>query len=48
MHQFGPPVKGHFDGSFYVGIGFCPHFSTTVGSGAFSNVMLVNKIGEVH
>jgi hypothetical protein len=48
MHQFGPPVKVHFDGPFYVGIGFCPHLPTTVDSGAFSNVLLVNKAGEVH
>jgi hypothetical protein len=48
MHQFGPPVKVHFDGPFYVGIGFCPHFPTTVDSGAFSGVVLVNKAGEVH
>jgi len=48
MHQFGPPVNVHFDGPFYVGIGFCPHFPTTVDIGAFSNVVLVNKAGEVH
>jgi hypothetical protein len=48
MHQFGPPVKVHFDAPYYVGIGFCPHFPTTVDSGAFSNVLLVNKAGEVH
>ncbi len=48
MHQFGPPVKIHFDAPFYVGIGFCPHLPTTVDSGSFSNVVLVNKAGEVH
>jgi len=48
MHQFGPPAKVHFNGPFYVGIGFCPHLPTTVDRGAFSNVVLVNKAGEVH
>jgi hypothetical protein len=48
LHQYGPPITVHFDGPFYVGIGFCPHLPTTVDSGAFSNVVLVNKAGEVH
>ena len=48
MHQFGPPVQLHFDGPFYVGIGFCPHLPTTVDTGAFSHVILVNHAGEVH
>jgi hypothetical protein len=47
LHQFGPPVQVHFDGPFYVGIGFCPHYPTTVDAGMFSNVVLVNKAGEV-
>jgi hypothetical protein len=48
MHQFGMPVKVPFEGPFYVGIGFCPHYPTTVDKGAFSDVVLVNKAGEVH
>jgi hypothetical protein len=48
MHQFGPSIHLHFDGPFYVGIGFCPHLPTTVDTGVFSNVLLVNQAGEVH
>jgi hypothetical protein len=25
MHQFGPPIALHFNGPFYVGVGFCSH-----------------------
>ncbi|HZP05263.1 MAG TPA: biopolymer transporter Tol [Terracidiphilus sp.] len=42
MHQFGPPVQIHFDGPFYVGIGFCSHYPVTVDTGVFSNVVLEN------
>lgn len=48
MHQFGAPVHVHFDGPFYVGLGFCPHYPTTVDTGVFSDVVLENKAGEVH
>lgn len=48
MHQFGPPIHLHFDGPFYVGIGFCPHYPTTVDAGVFSNIVLINRAGEVH
>jgi hypothetical protein len=48
MHQFGPPVQLHFDGPFYVGIGFCSHYPTTVDTGVFSHVVLENRAGEVH
>jgi len=48
MHQFGPPIHLHFDAPFYVGIGFCPHYPTTVDAGVFSNVVLINRAGEVH
>jgi hypothetical protein len=47
MHQFGPPVKIHFDGSFYVGIGFCSHQPATPDTGIFTHVLLENKAGEV-
>ncbi len=47
MHQFGPPIQIHFDGPFYVGIGFCSHYPVTVDTGAFSNVMLKNAAGKV-
>jgi hypothetical protein len=46
MHQFGPPIQVHFDGPFYVGIGFCSHYPVTVDTGAFSNVVLRNSAGK--
>ena len=46
MHQFGPPIQLHFDGPFYVGIGFCSHYPDTVDTGVFSNVVLKNAAGK--
>jgi len=48
MHQFGPPVQLHFDGPFYVGLGFCSHLPDKVDTGVFSNVTLINSSGKVH
>ncbi len=48
MHQFGPPIALHFDGSFYVGIGFCSHLPDTTDTAVLSNVVLENAAGEVH
>jgi hypothetical protein len=48
MHQFGPPLNVHFDGPFYVGVGFCSHYPTTVDTGVVSNVALENAAGKVH
>jgi len=48
MHQFGPPIEIHFDGPYYVGIGFCSHEPVTVDTGLFSDVLLENKAGDVH
>jgi hypothetical protein len=48
MHQFGPPVHLHFDGPFYVGIGFTSHLPTTVDTAVFSHVVLENSAGQVH
>jgi hypothetical protein len=48
MHQFGPPLTMHFTGPFYVGIGFCSHYPTTVDAGALSNVVLENSAGKVN
>jgi hypothetical protein len=48
MHQFGPPIEIHFDGPFYVGIGFCSHYPVTPDTGTFSDVLLENKAGDVH
>lgn len=47
MHQFGPPVKIHFDGPFYVGIGFCSHNPTAIDTGTFSHVVLKNAASQV-
>lgn len=47
MHQFGPPVEIHFDGPFYVGIGFCSHQPATVDTGILDNVVLENAAGRV-
>ncbi len=47
MHQFGPPITMHFDGPFYVGIGFCSHLPATVDTGMASNVSLENSAGKV-
>jgi hypothetical protein len=47
MHQFGPPIKLHFDEPFYVGIGFCSHLPETVDTAVLSNVVLENKAGRV-
>jgi hypothetical protein len=47
MHQFGPPIKLHLDGPFYVGIGFCSHLPETVDTAVLSNVVLENAAGKV-
>ncbi len=47
MHQFGPPIHLHFDGPFYVGIGFCSHYPVTVDTGVVSNLVLENSAGKM-
>jgi hypothetical protein len=47
MHQFGPPIKLHLDGPFYVGIGFCSHLPETMDTAVLSNVVLENAAGGV-
>jgi len=47
MHQFGPPIKLHFDAPFYVGIGFVSHQPTVVDTAVLSNVVLENAAGRV-
>ena len=47
MHQLGPPITLHFDGPFYVGIGFCSHQPATVDGAVFTNVKLENAAGKV-
>jgi len=48
MHQFGPPIHMHFDGPFYVGIGFTSHLPATLDTAVLSNVILENFAGKVH
>ncbi len=48
MHQFGPPIVLHFDGPFYVGIGFCSHLPDKSDTAVLSNVILENSAGKVH
>jgi hypothetical protein len=43
MHQFGPPIRLHIDGPFYVGIGFCSHLPDQS-----DTVVLENAAGQVH
>ena len=47
MHQFGPPIHLHFDGPFYVGIGFCSHLPATLDTAVLSDVVLENSAGKV-
>lgn len=47
MHQFGPPIRLHFDEPFYVGIGFCSHLPDKTDSAVLSNVVLENTAGQV-
>jgi hypothetical protein len=48
MHQLGPPITLHFDGPFYVGIGFCSHLPATTDTAVLSNVLLENSAGKIH
>lgn len=48
MHQFGPPITLHFDGPFYVGIGFCSHLADQSDGAVFSQVVLSNSAGNVN
>jgi hypothetical protein len=47
MTQFGPPIKLHLDGPFYVGIGFCSHLPDKADTAVLSNVVLENSAGKV-
>jgi hypothetical protein len=46
MQQLGPPIDLHFDGPFYVGIGFCSHLPDTSDTAVLSNVVLENSAGK--
>ena len=48
MHQYGPPIRMHFDGPFYVGIGFCSHLPDKADTAVLSDVLLENRAGQVH
>jgi hypothetical protein len=48
MQQLGPPINLHFDGPFYVGIGFCSHLPDKSDTAVLSNVVLENAAGKVH
>jgi len=47
MHQVGSAMNLHFDGSFYVGIGFCSHVPDKSDTAVLSNIILENSAGEV-
>jgi hypothetical protein len=47
MSQFGPPIRLHLDGPFYVGIGFCAHLPDKIDTAVLSNVVLENVAGKV-
>jgi len=47
MTQFGPPIKLHLDGPFYVGIGFCSHLPDKSDTAVLSNIVLENSAGKV-
>ena len=39
MSQFGPPIRLHLDGPFYVGIGFCAHLPDKLDTAVLSDVV---------
>ncbi len=45
--RLGPPISLHFDGPFYVGIGFCSHLPDKSDTGIVSNVVFENAAGRV-
>ena len=47
MQQLGPPIDLHFDGPFYVGIGFCSHLPGKSDTAVLSNVLLESSAGKV-
>ena len=48
MHAWGAPITLHIEGPFYVGIGFCAHLPTTLDTAVLSNVVLTNRVGQIH
>jgi len=47
MHQLGPPITLHFDGPFYIGIGFCSHLPATSDTAVLTHVLFENSAGKV-
>jgi hypothetical protein len=47
MHQLGPPITMHFDGPFYVGLGFCSHMPDKADKAVFDDVVLEGVAGKV-
>ncbi len=48
MHQIGTPVEVHFDGPFYVGVGFCSHVPDKSDTTVLANVVFENSAGKLH
>jgi hypothetical protein len=47
MHQLGTATNLHFDGPFYVGLGFCSHVPDKSDTVVLSRVVLENSAGKV-
>ena len=47
MHQVGATATLHFDGPFYIGLGFCSHLPDTSDTTVLSNVVLEKTAGQV-
>ena len=47
MHQVGAATALHFDGPFYVGIGFCSHVPDKSDTAVLAGVVLENSAGKV-
>ena len=48
MHQFGPPTTLHFNGPFYVGIGFTSHLPATLDTAVLSDIVVENAADKLH
>ena len=47
LHQFGPPIQLHFDGPFYVGVGFCSHLPDKTDTAVLSHVVFQHAAGQL-
>jgi len=47
LHQLGATAEVHFDGPFYVGIGFCSHVPDQRDTALVTNVVFENAAGKV-